>query len=271
MQAIGDVGKMDAPGGTVRRRFIDWLVTVPFLALFGLILLAFDLPQRVARLFGPRPQEIVAGALQVALTWAIRVPGARISTERSPRVLPHHSYLILANHQSMFDIPILGAELFTNYLKYVSKRELGRWLPSISYNLRRGGNALIERGDRQQATRAIRELGAAVTQRGVSAVLYPEGTRARQGKLGRFKTAGALALLAAAPAVPIVPAGIDGPWRLLRVNLCPAPFGTEIRVRLGDPIERSPDEDRLALLKQVREQISETLETWREEKTPLGS
>ena len=195
MQAIGDAGKMDAPGGTVRKRFIDWVVTVPFLALFGLTLLAFDLPQRVARLFGPRPQEIVAGALQVALTWAIRVTGARISTERSPRGLPHHSYLILANHQSMFDIPILGAELFTNYLKYVSKRELGRWLPSISYNLRRGGNALIERGDRQQATRAIRELGAAVTQRGVSAVLYPEGTRARQGKLGRFKTAGALALL----------------------------------------------------------------------------
>ena len=68
-----------------------------------------------------------------------------------------------------------------------------------------------------------------------------------------------------------MPAVIDGPWRLLRFNLFPAPFGTEIRVRLGDPIERSPDEDRLALLKQVREQISETLETWREEKTPLGS
>ena len=255
----------------VRRRLIDWVVTIPFLAFFGLILLVFDWPQRVARLFGPRPQEIVAGALQVALVWAFRLTGARISIERSARVLPRQSYLILANHQSIFDIPILGAELFTNYPKYVSKRELARWLPSISYNLRRGGNALIERRDRSQATRAIRELGATVARRGVSAVLYPEGTRARQGELGPFKRAGALALLEAAHEVPIVPAVIDGSWRLLRFNLFPVPFGTEIRVRFGDPIARSPDEDRTALLEQVREQISETLDTWREEKTLVGS
>jgi 1-acyl-sn-glycerol-3-phosphate acyltransferase len=251
----------------VPKRLIDWVVTVPFLVCFGLILLVFDPPQRVARLFGPRPQEIVAGALQVALVWALRLTRARIAIERSPAVLPHQPYLILANHQSIFDIPILGTELFTNYPKYVSKRELARWLPSISYNLRRGGNALIERRDRQQATRAIRELGTTATRRGVSAVLYPEGTRARRGRLGPFKRAGALALLDAAPDLPIVPAVIDGSWQLLRFNLFPVPFGTEIRVRLGDPIERSPDEDRDALLEQVREQIAGTLAGWRGERS----
>jgi len=251
----------------MRKRLIDWVVTIPFLACFGLVLLAFDWPQRVARLFGSRPQEIVAGALQVALVWAFRLTGARISIERSPLVLPHESYLILANHQSLFDIPILGAELFTNYPKYVAKRELARWLPSISYNLRRGGNALIERGDRSQATEAIRELGVTAARRGVSAVLYPEGTRARQGNLGPFKRAGTFALLEAAPDMPVVPAVIDGSWRLLRFNLFPVPFGTEIRVRFGDPIARSPDEDRSALLAQVREEISETLDSWNEEKT----
>ena len=249
------------------RRAIDWAVTVPFLLVFALILLVFDLPQRIARRFGRRPQEQVAGALQVALAWACRLTGTRISVERSPSVLPNHSYLILANHQSMFDIPILGAELFTNYPKYVSKQELARWIPSISYNLRHGGNALIERRDRSQATRAIRELGATVAERGVSAVLYPEGTRARQGELGPFKRAGAMALLTAAPDTPIVPAVIDGSWQLLRFNLLPVPFGTEIRVRIGDPIERHPDEDTPALLERVREEISNTLETWRKEPT----
>lgn len=251
----------------VVRRAVDWLVTIPFLVAFGLILLVFDPPQRIARLFGRRPQEQVAGALQFALVWAFRLTGARITIDRSPAVLPNHSYLILANHQSMFDIPILGSELFTNYPKYVSKQELARWLPSISYNLRRGGNALIERQDRSQATRAIRELGATVAERSVSAVLYPEGTRARKGRLGPFKRAGAMALLASAPETPIVPAVIDGSWRLLRFNLFPVPFGTEIRVRIGDPIERHPDEDRVALLEQVREQMSNTLETWRKEET----
>lgn len=251
----------------MRRRWIDWVVTVPFLILFGLVLLVFDPLQRVARLFGQRPQEIVAGALQVALLWAFRLTGTRVSIERSSRVLPRQPYLILANHQSMFDIPILGAELFSNFPKYVSKRELARWIPSISYNLRRGGNAVIERRNRDQATRAIRELGVSVVRRGVSAVLYPEGTRARRGELGPFRRAGALALLDAAPEIPIVPAAVDNSWKLLRFNLFPVPFGTRIHVRFGDPIARSPDEDREALLEQVREQISGMLDTWRASET----
>ena len=64
-----------------------------------------------------------------------------------------------------------------------------------------------------------------------------------------------------------MPAVIDGSWQLLRFNLFPVPFGTEIRVRLGDPIERSPDEDRDALLEQVREQIAGTLAGWRGERS----
>jgi 1-acyl-sn-glycerol-3-phosphate acyltransferase len=178
-------------------------------------------------------------------------------------VLPHTSYLFVANHQSMFDIPILGALLFSNFPKYVSKRELARWIPSISYNLRRGGNAIIDRGDREQATRAIRELGARVRERGVSAVIYPEGTRARAGELGRFRPAGALALLEAAPETPVVPIAIDESWRLLRSNLLPVPFGTRIRVHIGDPIARHAGEDSSALLYEAREEIEKKLDEWR--------
>jgi 1-acyl-sn-glycerol-3-phosphate acyltransferase len=150
----------------MRGRPIDWIFTVPFLVSFGAILLVFDPLQRLARLFGQRPQEWVAGWLQVALVQAFRLVGTRLRVDRSSRVLPHTSYLFVANHQSMFDIPILGALLFSNFPKYVSKQELARWIPSISYNLRRGGNAIIDRGDREQATRAIRELGARVRERG---------------------------------------------------------------------------------------------------------
>ena len=247
----------------MRGRPIDWIFTVPFLIGFGAILLVFDPLQRIARLFGQRPQEIVAGWLQVALVQAFRLAGTRLQVDRSPRVLPRTSYLFIANHQSMFDVPILGALLFSNFPKYVSKRELAHWIPSISYNLRRGGNAIIDRGDREQATRAIRELAAQVRERGVSAVIYPEGTRARAGELGRFRPAGALALLEAAPEVPVVPIAIDESWRLLRFNLMPVPFGTRIRVHIGDPIARPPDEDPSALLYGVRQEIEKTIEGWR--------
>jgi 1-acyl-sn-glycerol-3-phosphate acyltransferase len=242
---------------------VDWIFTPLFLLAFGGLLLFFDPLQRIARLLGPRPHEIVVGALQVSLVHAFRLCGTRLEVERSEGVRPHTGYLLIANHQSMFDIPILGALLFTNYPKYVSKRELSHWIPSISYNLRRGGNALIDRADREQATRAIRELGERAQERNVSAVIYPEGTRARGGALGAFKPAGALALLEAAPRLPVLPVVIDESWRLLRFNLLPVPFGTRVRVHIGAPIERHPGEDPRALLDEAREQIEKTLAGWR--------
>jgi 1-acyl-sn-glycerol-3-phosphate acyltransferase len=248
------------------RRVLDWAFTLPFLLAFGGILLIFDPIQRVARLFGRRPQEMAAGCLQVALVWAFRVCGTRIVVERSALVRPRAPYLFVANHQSMFDIPILGALLFSHFPKYVSKRELARWIPSISYNLRRGGNALIDRGDREQATRAIRELGVQVQRRGVSAVIYPEGTRARRGDLKPFRPAGVRALLESAPETPVVGVTIDGSWRLLQSNLLPVPFGTLIRVHVGDPIPRTEDDDPTALVNELREQIEKKLVAWRGEK-----
>jgi 1-acyl-sn-glycerol-3-phosphate acyltransferase len=163
----------------MRPRLVDWIVTIPFLLAFGATLLVFDPLQRVARLFGQRPQELVAGALQVALIQVFKIAGTTLEVERSPKVEPSKPYLFISNHQSLFDIPIFGGLLFSNFPKYVSKAELAKGIPSISYNLRRGGNALIDRGDRDQATEAIRALGRQVCERGVSAVLFPEGTRAR--------------------------------------------------------------------------------------------
>jgi 1-acyl-sn-glycerol-3-phosphate acyltransferase len=241
------------------RRLRDWLFTIPFLLSFGLILLVFDVAQRIARLFGQRPQEYIAGALQVTLVWAFRICGTRLKIERSPHVRPHTPYLIVANHQSMFDIPIFGAAFFSNFPKYVSKRSLARWIPSISYNLRRGGNALIDRGDPEQAVEAIQTLASEVRTRGVSAVIFPEGTRARCGELGKFRPRGTLALLEAAPDTAVVPVCIDQSWQLLRHNLLPVPFGTRVHVWIGDPIPRQRNEDREAFLAVVEEQIRAVL------------
>lgn len=245
-------------------RLLDWITTLPFLLAFGLILLFFDPLQRIARLFGQRPQEIVAGCLQSSLVAACRLCGTRLEVERSARVRPNTAYILIANHQSMFDIPIVGSLLFTNYPKYVSKRELAKWIPSISYNLRRGGNALIDRADRAQAVEAIRELGERAQARGVSVVIYPEGTRSRAGELKPFKPGGTITLLQAAPALDVVPVTIDASWRLLCHNLLPVPFGTRIRVRFGDPIARSAADDPAQLLERARVEIEDTLVRWRE-------
>jgi len=249
-----------------RPRLVDWLVTPPFMIGFAASLLVFDPAIRLASLFGQRPQEYVAGVLQWCLLRVFRLAGTRMVVERDPAVRDGVPYLIIANHQSLLDIPIFGGLLFRSYPKFISKRELAKWLPSISFHLRHGGHAVIDRADRDGATRAIRELGARVRERGITAVIYPEGTRARGGVLGPFKPAGALALLDAAPEVPVVIVAIDESWRLLRFKLMPIPYGVRVRVKIGAPIARSPDEDRQALIGGARAEIERTLARWRAER-----
>jgi hypothetical protein len=64
----------------------------------------------------------------------------------------------------------------------------------------------------------------------------------------------------------VVPVAIDESWRLLRYNYLPVPFGTRVRVWLGPPIARHPDEDRAALVERVRDEIATTLGRWRRDR-----
>jgi 1-acyl-sn-glycerol-3-phosphate acyltransferase len=244
-------------------RLLSWATTIAFLPVFGGILLVFDVAQRIAYAIGQRPQEYVAGALQWTLLRAFLICGTRVAVERSPRVEPKRAYIIVANHQSMLDIVILGSVFFSNFPKYVSKVSLARGVPSISYNLRRGGHVLIDRADGAAAREAIRDLGRRVRAGGCSAMIFPEGTRARRGKLGPFKAGGTLALLEEAPETPVVPVAIDESWRVLRHNYFPVPFGVRVRVRVGEPIVRQPGEDHGAILAQTRAEIAKTLAEWR--------
>jgi 1-acyl-sn-glycerol-3-phosphate acyltransferase len=240
-------------------RFWSWATTLVFLPVFGATMLVYDVAQRVAYAISPRAQEYVAGALQWSLVQAFRLTGMRLLVERAPAVRSHASYIIVSNHQSMFDIPILGSVFFSNFPKYISKKSLGRGIPSVSYNLRKGGHVLIDRTDGPTAVEAIRELGRRVAAGRCSAMIFPEGTRARQGALGPFKPAGLMALLEEAPAAPIVPVAIDKSWRLLRHNYFPVPWGTRIRVSIGEPIARHAGEDRRALVERTRDEIDAAL------------
>lgn len=245
------------------RGILDWVTTILFLPAFGLVLLVFEVVQRGAKAWGKRPHDYAVACMCTSLVAAFRLTGLRLRVERDPAVQPHRPYVIISNHQSMFDIALLGHIFFTNFPKYVSKRELARRIPSVSYNLRRGGNAIIDRHDPTQALAAIRALGMRVERNGVSAVIFPEGTRARRGELGAFKPRGSLALLESTSKTEVVPVTIDNSWRLMRANFFPVPFGTRVRVRIGAPISRHPGEDHEALLDRVRTEIAATLADFR--------
>ena len=245
------------------RKVLDWIFTIPFLIGFGLTLVIFEPIARIARLFGLRPMEVTMGVMQKTLLGVFRIGGTRLEIDRSPLVLPRTGYIIVSNHQSLFDIPIFGGLLFSNYPKYVAKRELGRWLPAVSFNLTHGGNAIIDRDNPAQALAAIRELGEAAERRSVAVVIFPEGTRSRDGSLKSFRPGGLNELLSAAPSLQVVPTTIDGAWELLKYKLFPVPFGTKVKVRFSDPLQRIEGEDPAELLARAREVIEGTLSEWR--------
>jgi 1-acyl-sn-glycerol-3-phosphate acyltransferase len=251
------------------RRFRDWVLTIPFLIAFGICLLLFDIAGRVVRPFSMRGFEAVMAALQRTLMALLAICGTRVQVERSAAIEPGRGYAIISNHQSMFDPVFIGGLLFSNYPKYVAKRELRRWIPSISLNLRWGGNALINRRDRDQAVAAISAMGRSAQERDVSVVIFPEGSRSRDGRLRQFKSAGSEALLAAADRLAVIPAAIDGSWKLLRDRLFPIPFGTRIRIRFGDPMVRRLD-DATLMLGRAQEWIQGTVAEWQAAPAPAA-
>ena len=246
------------------KRIRDWIFTIPFLIAFGFGFAFFDILGRIVRPFGLRGFEYVMASLQRYLMATFKLCGTKIIVERSPLIRGHTGYAIVSNHQSLLDIVMIGGLLYTNFPKYVAKKELSRGIPSISLNLRWGGNALIDRKDRVQAFRAIKEVAKRAQERQVSVVIFPEGTRSRDGRLKEFKRGGTAMMLSAADRLPVVPVTISGSWRLAEENMFPVPFGCEVRIRFGDPIDRHPD-DVDELLTTVHEKIRSTLEAWGEE------
>jgi 1-acyl-sn-glycerol-3-phosphate acyltransferase len=248
----------------VLRSIRDWIFTIPFLVLFGLTLLVFDPIARVVRLIGLEPFERVMSFVQRALVAMLRISGTRVEIEAPDGFDFEAPYVVVSNHQGIFDIPLIGTVFAPTHPKYVAKKSLGKWLPSVSLNLRWGGNALIDRSDGIGAVREIARMARTAQERKRSVVIFPEGTRSRDGTLKDFQRSGTQALLRAAGDLPVVPVALDGSWRLLLHNLLPVPFGTHIRVRLGTPIARSR-KDGEAVAEQTESWIRATIDEWRAE------
>jgi 1-acyl-sn-glycerol-3-phosphate acyltransferase len=244
----------------------DWFFSILTVVVFGLTLLVFDLMGRVALLFGLRPFEWVMAWLQRSLLAIFGISGVRFDIDGLDGFAPSGGYLFVSNHQSMYDIPIFGGILIRNFPKYVAKKSLASGIPAISLNLRRGGNALIDRGDRDQAMTTISQLAHECQHREVSAVIFPEGTRSRDGSLGEYRVGGVAALMSGAPDLPIIPTVIDGSWKVFARNMFPIPYGTRVRVRFGDPIPRTPDEDPSEVTQRCALWADEVLKEWNEDR-----
>lgn len=203
-------------------------------------------------------------------SWARTVLGAAGVTVRA-RGLEHvqrdRAQVLVANHQSMFDIWALMAEIPAS-LRFVAKQELAR-IPVFGSACRAAGHVFIDRSDPARAGDAIRRAGERIHRDGLALVLFPEGTRSADGTLGRFRR-GAFALAIEMQA-PLVPIAIQGGARILPRGARRIRPGT-IELRCAPPIPLrgvTPDE-RDALAGRTRATIAEMLERGREPVEDVG-
>jgi 1-acyl-sn-glycerol-3-phosphate acyltransferase len=124
--------------------------------------------------------------------------------------LPPGGAVLVANHQSVVDIPLL-LSAFRRPVKFLAKRELGE-IPLFGKAMAAAGNLFVDREDPRDAVQMLREAAARVRCGGLIAV-FPEGTRSADGSIGEFKP-GAF-YLAQRSGAPVVPVYIDGGNRAL--------------------------------------------------------
>lgn len=218
---------------------LGWLFTPLHAVLFFTVLIVFHVAQVLALRAGYAAHKRVVDSLNYCLLASLKVMGARIEFVCDYELPADRPLVVIANHQSMYDIPMLGWIFRRHHPKYVAKIELGKGLPSISYNLRHGGSVLIDRSDPRSSMRAIQKFGKQVEEHCYAACIFPEGTRARDGVMKEFNPAGLLGLVRATPSAAIIPVAIDGSWELMRYSVRPIPFGVRIRCTVLEPVDRT--------------------------------
>jgi len=119
---------------------------------------------------------------------------------------PATSYLVMCNHNSYFDtLALLGALPLP--LRFVMKKELGR-VPIFGTAVRRWGGILVDRSDRSQAINELKRGIEPIIQNNLSLLVFPEGTRSRDGQLGPFKKGGFVTAIQSR--LPILPVAVVG-------------------------------------------------------------
>jgi 1-acyl-sn-glycerol-3-phosphate acyltransferase len=185
-----------------------------------------------------------------AWSWLIlKTTGVTVEVAGLERLPRGTSYVFAANHQSIYDIPVIFWHLPFE-LRILAKASLGAF-PFLGWHLARTGHVLVDRKNPgADLFRQVRGL----MQAGYSLIVFPEGTRSPDGSLARFR-AGTF-MMAIEAGLPVVPVAVDGSRLVMRKGQLTTRPG-HVRVTVLDPIPtagRRPEEAR-AFARQVQEAI----------------
>ena len=183
--------------------------------------------------------------------------GVRVELEGAEHLSPHEAQVLVANHQSWFDVWVLCGHLPKRFL-FVAKKEL-ETVPFFGKAWQRCGHISIDRGDHGAAVVSLERAAAEIARDDLAIVVFPEGTRSSDGRLQRFKK-GAFVIAIQAGA-PVVPLGLRGTGAIMPKGSKRIRSGT-VRVKIGEPLSVSDltHQNRDALTRRAREAVGRLLQ-----------
>ncbi|MFP5082037.1 lysophospholipid acyltransferase family protein [Pedobacter sp. JCM 36344] len=219
-------------------KLLGYIFSPLFYLAFFLSLIIFHPIQWICyRFFGYRAHKISVDILNFFLTYSDLFLLSSVTFKNEQELPTDRPIIFVANHQSLYDIPALIWFLKKYHVKFISKIELTKGIPSISFNLKYGGGANIDRKDSKQAISEIIKLGRRMKENTWSTMIFPEGTRSKDGHVKPFQVGGIATLLKVVPNALIVPVAIENSWKIVKYGTYPLRVGEQLRWTVLTPIE----------------------------------
>ncbi len=222
------------------QKLLAYPLTIIYYIFFGLTLVIFQPIQWVCfNVFGYQAHKISVDWMNFFLTRCLHLLGTRIRFKVPNSIPKNVPTIIVSNHQSLNDIPPIIWFMRKFHIKFISKKELGKGIPSVSYNLRHGGSVLIDRKKPIQALNAIKKMASYIEEHKRAVVIFPEGSRSRDGKPKPFKPRGLKTLIEHAPNAIIIPITINNSWQFLQYGKFPLGIGVRLNFTIHNTLKVS--------------------------------
>jgi 1-acyl-sn-glycerol-3-phosphate acyltransferase len=219
-------------------KIISYIFSSIFALVFFSLLIIFHPLQWIGlNVFGYKGHKFSVDIMNWFLTKSLIILGIPVTIENKQKIPENKTIIFVSNHQGIFDIPPIIWSFRKYHPKFVSKIELGKGIPSISFNLRNGGAALIDRKDAKQAISTLANFAKKINKNKWSAVIFPEGTRSRNGEPKKFAINGLKVLTKYNKDGYVVPLTINNSWKAFKYGKFPLGIGSPIKITTHKPIK----------------------------------
>jgi len=183
------------------------------------------------------------------------IAGVKLKIEGIENIDKKDKYIFISNHSSYFDIPVLISSL-PNNLRFIYKKSIA-YVPFFGWSVYLGGYVAVDRSNPMSGFQAIKKAASIIKDKGLSFIIFPEGTRSPDGIIGNFKRGGFL--LANEAKVKIVPVTIIGANKILPKKRFKIKSG-EVKIIIDKPLDYKEDKN---FLNEIREKIIENYEKYK--------